>query len=172
MNWSDVGKWISDNAAPGAALVGSLLTGNVPAAVAAGVALVGSATGQATPENALLSLQNDPATMIRLKELALQEAESVRKHIEAIELARLQDAQAEQAETAKVTISGDNAEDVVVRRTRPIQSSLSLCAAIAYVFHSQAPSVEILAALLALPMAYAGLRQWGKREELRALATR
>ena len=31
MNWTDVGSWIKDNAGTGAALVGSLLTGNVPA---------------------------------------------------------------------------------------------------------------------------------------------
>ena len=37
MNWAEVGKWLKENAGIGATLVGSLLTGNVPGAVAAGV---------------------------------------------------------------------------------------------------------------------------------------
>jgi len=67
MNWKDVGGWLKDNAGSGTALVGSLLTGNVPGAVAAGVALVSSATGSTNPNDALAALQGDPTTMIRLK---------------------------------------------------------------------------------------------------------
>ena len=37
MNWSDVGDWIIGNAGNGFSLVGSLLTGNVAGAIAAGV---------------------------------------------------------------------------------------------------------------------------------------
>ena len=39
MNGAEVGKWPKESAGTGATLVGSLLTGNVPGAVAAGVAL-------------------------------------------------------------------------------------------------------------------------------------
>lgn len=45
MKWQDVGDWIKRNAGPGAALVGSLVTGNIPGAVAAGVSIVSGATG-------------------------------------------------------------------------------------------------------------------------------
>lgn len=88
MNWTDVGSWIKDNAAPGAALVGSLLTGNVPGAVAAGVALVSGATGTADPAAALQALQGDPSTMVRLRELANEEAASIRQHMQ--EMTRMQ----------------------------------------------------------------------------------
>jgi hypothetical protein len=53
MDWKDVGDWLQKNAGTGAALVGSLLVGNVPGAVAAGVSLVASASGHATPDAAL-----------------------------------------------------------------------------------------------------------------------
>lgn len=80
MDWKDVGAWIKDNAGAGAALVGSLLTGNIPGAVAAGVSLVSGATGEATPDKALLALQGDPATVLKLRELALQDEASIREH--------------------------------------------------------------------------------------------
>ena len=53
MNWSDVGSWLKTNAGTGTALIGSLLTGNVHGAIAAGVSLVSSATGQSDPQKAL-----------------------------------------------------------------------------------------------------------------------
>lgn len=65
MSWKEVGQWLKDNAPSGAALVGSLLTGNVPGAVAAGVSLVASATGSTDPAQSLKQLQNDPATLVR-----------------------------------------------------------------------------------------------------------
>lgn len=162
MNWQDVGNWLKGNAGTGAALVGSLLTGNVPGAVAAGMALVSSATGTTDAAAALHALQNDPATMIRLKELALQDEASIREHVRAMAEMELLDAQAEHATTQATIQSGDNAEDKFVRRTRPGQSWLSLFAALAYVFTRDNPSMEITALLLTLPWAYAGLRQVGK----------
>lgn len=39
-DWGKVGGWLKDNAGTGAALVGSLLTGNAPGAIAAGISLV------------------------------------------------------------------------------------------------------------------------------------
>lgn len=162
MNWSDVGDWLKNNAGTGAALVGSLLTGNVPGAVAAGVALVSGATGQNDPAKALAQLQTDPATVVRLRELAVQEEVSIREHIRAMTEAELKDKQAEHQQTQETIRSGDNAEDAFVRRTRPAQSWVSLFAALAYVFMNKEPSVEILLLLLTLPWAYAGLRQIGK----------
>jgi hypothetical protein len=162
MSWSDVGGWLKNNAGSGAALVGSLLTGNVPGAVAAGVALVSSATGTNDPAQALAKLQSDPATTLRLRELAVQEEASIREHIRSIEEVRLRDAQEEHRQTQETVRSGDNVDDPFVRRTRPAQSWISLLAALVYVFINNTPSVEILLLLLALPWTYAGLRQIGK----------
>lgn len=168
MDWKDVGSWLKDNAGTGAALVGSLLTGNVPGAVAAGVSLVTGATGEATPDKVLATLQTDPATVVRLRELAVQDEASIRDHIRAMTEAELKDVQAEHAETQATIRAGDAAEDVFVRRTRPAQAWLSLIAAIAYIFAIKDPSVEIALLLLTLPWAYAGLRQVGKWVDVRA----
>lgn len=168
MDWKDVGSWLKDNAGAGAALVGSLLTGNAPGAVAAGVSLVTGATGEATPERVLASLQTDPATVVRLRELASQDEASVREHIRAMTELELKDAQAEHAETQDTIRAGDIAADRFVRWTRPGQSWLSLTAALAYVFHTPAPSVDVVMLLLTLPWAYAGLRQFGKWADVRA----
>ncbi|MCB1699707.1 MAG: hypothetical protein KDI14_02555 [Halioglobus sp.] len=162
MDWGDVGKWIKGNAGTGASLVGSLLTGNVPGAVAAGVALVNSATGRSDPGDVLDALQTDPATLVRLKELAYENEASIRKHLEDMTRLQLEDVQREHHETQETIRSGDNAEDKLVRRTRPLQSWLSLLAAIIYVFTVKNVDVTVLGLLLALPWAYAGLRQVGK----------
>jgi len=162
MDWKSVGEWIKGNAGTGAALVGSLLTGNVPAAIAAGVSLVSSATGSTDPNQALLQLQTDPATLVRLKELAVQDEANIRAHIEAITALELADAQAEHHETQETIRAGDKAEDRFVRWTRPGQSWVSLVAALIYGLNSATPSPEILLIMLALPLAYAGLRQVGK----------
>lgn len=170
MSWKEVGQWLRDNAGSGATLVGSLLTGNVPAAVAAGVSLVASATGSDDPVRALEQLQTDPATVVKLRELANANEASIRGHLERLELARLQDIQAEHHETQDTIRSSDRAEDSFVRRTRPGQSWVSLFGALAYVFSSPSPDALILGALLTLPLAYAGLRTGDKG--VMALATR
>jgi hypothetical protein len=160
--WGKVGSWIKDNAGTGAALVGSLLTGNVPGAIAAGVSLVSGATGTDDPDIALQQLQGNPDAIIRLKELAAQEEQSIRRHIEEMHRLNLEDKQKSHS-TAQATIqAGDRADDRFVRWTRPGQSWVCLAAAIAYVFYDDSPDLMILGALLTLPWAYAGLRQVGK----------
>lgn len=134
MNWSDVGSWLKNNAGSGAALVGSLLTGsNVPGAVAAGVALVGSATGTNDPAKALAALQGDPATVLKLRELAVQEEASIREHVRAMEEMRLKDEQAAHAEQQQTILAGDSAEDEYVRHTRPMMARQSWYATMIYV---------------------------------------
>lgn len=133
MNWSDVGNWLKDNAGTGAALVGSLLTGNVPGAVAAGVALVGSATGTNDPAKALAALQGDPATVLKLRELAVQEEASIREHIRTMEEMRLNDEQAAHEQQQLTIRGGDTAEDEYVRHTRPMMARQSWYATMAYV---------------------------------------
>lgn len=162
MNWSGVGDWIKDNAGRGASLVGSLLTGNVAGAVAAGVSLVSGATGTSDPEQALAALQNDPLTVVKLKELAIQDEANIREHIRLMEELKLKDAQASHEQTQTTIRAGDVAEDPFIRRTRPGQSWVSLFAALLYVFVTDKPDVTILGLLLTLPWAYAGLRQIGK----------
>lgn len=176
MDWKDVGAWLRDNAGAGAALVGSLLTGNIPGAVAAGVSLVSGATGEANADKALAVLQADPAAMLKLREMALAEQAQIREHIRAMEELRLKDAQAEHEQTQQTIRAGDAAEDSFVRRTRPAQSWASLIAAFSYIGYclaaSKPISLDVLMALLALPWAYAGLRQIGKGIDSMASAKR
>lgn len=159
--WNNVGDWIKANAGPGAALIGSLLTGNVPGAVAAGVAMVSGVTGTADPEAALGTLRNNPEAVVRLRELAVQEEQSIRNHIQEMTRLELEDAQHEHATTQATVKAGDRAQDRFVRWTRPGQSWISLIVALCYAF-SKNPDSYVLGLLLALPFAYAGLRQVGK----------
>ena len=162
INWSDVGDWLKENAGTGAALVGGLLTGNVPVAVAAGVSLVTGATGEASPAKVLATFQNDPATVIKLRELAVKDEDNIRKHIEEMTRLELEDKQKAHETTQKTIRNADNSEDILVRWTRPLQSWMSLCFAGAYVGYSKVIDIAVLGLLLSLPFAYAGLRQLGK----------
>lgn len=162
MDWKTVGGWLKDNAGTGATLIGSLLTGNVPGAVAAGVSLVSGATGTDDPAKAFQALQTNPDALVKLKELYYQNEADIRAHIAKMTELRLQDQQDEHEQTQKTIRSGDSAEDEFVRRTRPAQSWISLIAALMYVFINETPDLTILMALLTLPWAYAGLRQIGK----------
>jgi len=172
MTWKDVGGWLKEHAPAGASLVGSLLTGNIPGAIAAGVALVSSATGTDDPQKALASLQQDPATVAKLQELANAERDSIRKHLEEMTRLQLQDAQSEQAETQKTVRAGDVAEDPFVRRTRPAQSWLSLIAGIAFVFfYAPHPDPQVLMILFGFPATYMGLRgvdKWRRVGQVKA----
>jgi len=160
--WDKVGDFLKQNAAQGVGLVGAILTGNIPAAVAAGVTMVAQATGTTDPSEALAQLQGNPETMIKLKQLANERDAEINRHIEAQELMRLEDQQREHTETQTTIRAGDKADDKFIRWTRPGQSWLSLLAAIIYAFTSQAPNEYILMLLLTLPFTYAGLRQLGK----------
>lgn len=160
--WKSVGEWLKANAGHTVGLVGGLLTGNAPMAVAAGAALVSSATGTTDPAEALARLQADPATLVRLKELQLQNEADIRAHTQRMLELELADKQAEHHETQATIRSGDNAEDTFVRRTRPGQAWVALFAALGYVFSRESPDWDILMALLALPLVYAGLREVGK----------
>lgn len=172
MKWSDVGDWIKGNAGSGAALVGSLLTGNIPGAVAAGVALVGSATGQNDPTKALEALQTNPETVLKLKELAFKEEDSIRQHIRAMEEMRLKDEQAAHAEQQQTIRSGDQAEDEYVRHTRPMMARQSWYATMVYVIgfeglkaadvFKMGASWDLAMILIAPAAAYLGFRSLDK----------
>ena len=172
MNWSGVGDWLKKNAGTGAALVGSLLTGNIPGAVAAGVSLVGSATGTNDPAKALEALQTDPATVLKLRELAVQEEASIREHIRAMEEMRLKDEQAAQAEQQQTIRSGDSSEDEYVRHTRPMMARQSWYATMVYVIGFEAlkalklfevgASWDLAMIVMAPAAAYLGFRSLDK----------
>lgn len=165
--WRKVGNWLKDNATEGAALVGSLLTGNVAGAVAAGAAMVSSATGSNDPSEVLAKLQNDPSTVIRLKELANEENQRVRDHIEEMERLELEDRQLEHSETQKTIRAGDTSTDEKIRMVRPTMAKQSWVSTIGYCigcFGVQAITGEsifeaFIAATLSAPAwAYLGLR--------------
>lgn len=167
-SWNKVGRWLKSNASEGAALVGSLLTGNVPGAIAAGVSMVSSVTGKTDPQEVLDALATNPNNVVELKKLALEENKSVREHLETMTRLEMEDEQNSHHETQETIRAGDKAEYWFVKITRPGQSWLSLIGALGYVGFciSATPIIAvdfmILSAMLALPMSYAGLRQIGK----------
>lgn len=172
MSWSQVGEWLKGNAGTGAALVGSLLTGNLPGAVAAGVSLVSSATGTVNPAEALVSLQNDPTTVIKLKELALAEETSIREHIRVMHELELKDEQAAHSEQQTTIRAGDATGDEYVRHTRPRMARQSWYATAAYVVLFEAfktfevtttgANLELAMLLMAPAAAYLGFRSLDK----------
>lgn len=162
MNWQDVGGWLKNNAGTGAALVGSLLTGNVGGAIAAGVSLVSSATGTDDPTQAMEVLKNDPQAIVRLKELYYQNEAHIREQHRLTVEAQLLDSQKEHHETQDTIREGDKSEDSFIRRTRPGQSWTALFGAIGYVFVNNEPDVWVLFLLLTPTLTYMGLRGWDK----------
>lgn len=168
MSWKEVGNWLKGNAGNGAALVGSLLSGNVLGAVSAGAAMVSGVTGTTDPAESLRRMQADPSLIIELEKVKNEREEEVNRHLETVMLAELEDAQKEHEQTQLTVRNGDNAEGNI-KWVRPLQSTASLVSAIVYVFMAETVSFEILGLLLALPWGYAGLRQIGKWKEAPSL---
>lgn len=171
MNWDTVGEWLKQNAGTGAMLVGSLLTGNAPGAVAAGISLISSATGTTDPAAALQQLQTDPATMVRLKELAFQNEASIRDHIRVMEEMRLKDLQDAHQQQQKTIQTGDNSNDEYVRRTRPKMARQSWYSTMAYIFlfegakqlgQGSGASWDLALVLMSPAGAYLGFRTFDK----------
>jgi hypothetical protein len=174
MNWSDVGTWIEKNAGPVASVIGTMVGGPIPAAVAAGVKLIAAATGKADPAGALQAFQTDPATVVRLQELANAAQEANLAHIEKMAEVEAQDAQASQREAQQTIRAADAATDPFVRRARPKQAYLYTFAAILYPFacllmHATIESF-VLGTLMAYPIGYAGFRWNEKTTFMRAQA--
>lgn len=159
MSWGKVGDWIKDNAGTGASLIGSLLTGNVLGAVSAGVSLVSGATGTDNPVLALQELKTNPDAMIKLKELYYKNEDSIRKHIETMALAELEDKQKEHETTSKVIIEGQkNAEGWFEKNSRPAMAWVSLIFSGIYV--SECLSTDTTINFLALSVLSAGYLAW------------
>jgi hypothetical protein len=171
MTWSDVGGWIKNNAGTGAALVGSLLTGNVPGAVAAGVSLVSTATGTTNPSAALEALHGNPETILKLKELALKNEDEIRKHIQEMTRLKLEDKQKEHSTQQETIKEGDKASDEYVRHTRPMMARQSWWGGAIYIFVMEilkscglgdGADVYLAGVILSPAMAYMGFRTWDK----------
>lgn len=166
--WSAVGDWLKDNAGTGASLVGHLLTGNVPGAVAAGVALVTSATGESDPEKALARMQNDPATLLELKKLAYADAANIRQHTQEMarqqferEAKQLADQQHQHEQQQRTIRAGDKAQDKFVRWTRPGQAWFFSFVSVAWAFVTRCDTdleLYVLMVFISYPAAYAGFR--------------
>lgn len=173
MTWSDVGDWLKNNTGSGVALVGSLLTGNIPGAIAAGVSLVSTATGTSDPLKALNQLQSDPATVVRLKELASQEEQNIREHIRAMTELEYKDRQAEQEEQQSTIRTGDTASDEYVRHTRPMMARQSWYATVVYIigfellkalkFTIIGADMNLAMIIIAPAAAYLGFRTFDKK---------
>ena len=172
MDWKEVGTWLKDNAGKGAALVGALLTGNIPAAVASGVSLVTSATGESSPEKVLESLQTSPENLVRLRELAVEDEENIRKHIRELAELEYSDAQSRHHETQETIRQGDQSSDEYVRRTRPRMARQSFYVGSGYVCVMEflmnafdvgmGASLELAGLLFSPALTYLGLRTWDK----------
>ena len=172
MSWQKVGDWLKDNADTGVALVGSLLTGNVKGVVAAGAALVSSATGTTDPLKAMQALQTSPETMLKLQELAQKEAQSIRDNLAKLEEMRLNDGQQEHAQTQETIRGGDNSDDEYTRRTRPMIARHGWYAGLAYLFIFEGASAfgfiktganfDLLMLVFTMPWTYMGARMVNK----------
>jgi predicted permease len=158
MDWSKVGGWIKDNGLP---IVGSLLTGGTTAAIATGVSLLQSATGETEPDKVMASLKNNPEAMIRLKELTVKDDDNIRQHLAKMEELKLTDKQLEHEQTQLTIRNGDqlNGKKAWVR---PTHSTISLVFAMFYAYNNPNIDVYVLGLFLALPFTYGGLRTFDK----------
>lgn len=178
MKWAKVGQWLKDNAGAGTALIGSLLSGNVPGALAAGVSLVSGATGTNDPEQALAALQTDPTALVKLKELYYQNEADVRRHLETTARLEFEDEQQRHSQTQQTIRAGDTALDERIRWTRPKMAKESWIATIGYclgcfgvlaITGDDIFSIAIAGILSSPAWAYLGLRTGDKVAQAWAL---
>lgn len=168
MSWSKVGDFLKDNSGKGVALIGSLLTGNIPAAISAGASMVMSATGHAEPASALNELMTNPESMSKLKELQFKNESDIRKHLEEMTRLELEDKQSEHETTSNVIINGQRvAEKGFEKLSRPLMAWISLLATIAYAFYGMTndKTIDILVLTIVSGgyFAWMGLRSRDKR---------
>lgn len=159
--WGKVGSFLKEFGGDGASIVGSLLMGNVQGAISKGVAMVQEATGKDDPDEAMNVLKNDPQSIVRLKEIALEEKINLREHLAKTKEMELRDKQSSHSETQKTIRAGDQIPGAS-KWVRPVHATISLLALIYYALTSPTPSLEVLVILSALPLAYSGLRTLDK----------
>lgn len=168
MEWKDVGEWLSKNGKGLVGLAGAVATGNVPAGVSAVASMVAEATGENSPQSALDSLKSDPASMVKLQEIAATRESDIRLHHRETLRLQLEDQQKAHKEQQDTIRNGDSSSDEYVRHTRPMMARQSWYATAAYVFlgyvmkatgvTQDAISIEVALLLLAPAGAYLGFR--------------
>lgn len=158
MEWSEIGNWIKGNGLP---IVASLLTGGTSAALATGISLIQTATGEVEPDKAMLSLQNNPDALIRLKELTFNNEADIRKHLTANAQMILDDKNNEHKQAQSTVQNGDNAKGNI-KWVRPSHATISLIFAMYYASTATVIEFNTLALFLALPFTYGGLRTLDK----------
>ncbi len=161
MSWDKVGQFLSENVQNGVGLIGSLLTGNVPGAVSAGIAMVSQATGTVDPDMALEQLVNSPDSMLALKRIQLEKRIEINRHIEVMTKAELEDKQKEHTTTQATIQNSDNSEGLI-KWNRPLQAWFMLFVASLYLFKADVVQWEILTVILTIPFSYNGLRSIDK----------
>lgn len=157
MSWDKVGDFIKDNAGAGASILGALLTGGSTAAISSAISIVAGVTGTTEPDKALAALKNSPNLMMELEVAKLKRETEIDKHV--FDMAKISSGEHEQ--TQLTVRNGDNQKGAI-KWVRPLHATVSLVAAIAYVFNAATVDWMVLTALLALPTSYAGLREFGK----------
>jgi len=175
MRWEDVGGWLRSNGGSLLGLAGAVATGNIPAGVAAVASMVAEATGETSPSAALAKLQTDPATLVKLEEIAKRDEADIRLHHRELLRLTLEDAQKAHEQQQLTIRSGDNAEDEYVRHTRPKMARQSWYATMSYVIlfeglklsgaFSSGASLELAMVLIAPAGAYMGFRTWDKQRK-------
>lgn len=178
MEWRDVGAWLTKNAGGLVALAGSVATGNIPAGVAAVASMVTEATDERDPARALQRLMTDPATMVKLEEIARRDEADIRAHHRELLRLNLEDEQAEHREQQQTIRAGDASEDAYVRHTRPLMARQSWYATMAYCLLAElakfvlkawkgielpGASWDVAMILVAPSAAYIGFRTFDKR---------
>lgn len=107
MEWSDVGRVIG-KAAP---VLGSILVGNIPGAIAGAASLVSSELGcEPTPESVNAAIQADPQALVKLKELEVRKLEILTQYNVQVAQAQTAQFQAEsqrigQAQSREITLA-------------------------------------------------------------------
>ena len=171
-DWKKLGDWLTQNAGQSVALIGSLLTGNVPSAIALGSSLIAKATGNDDPDIAMEVLKQRPETMVRLKELALEQENTLRDHFYRMRELELQDASSEHRQTQETIRNGDSSPNPEAAKVRPWMAMWSFLATLFYIFlfellevfyHGQGSSLELVILISAPAWAYMGLRTLDKR---------
>jgi len=132
MSWEGVGSWLKNNTGGLLGLAGAVVTGNLPAGVAAVASMVTEATGETDPAKALAKLQASPETLVKLEEIAKANEQDLRKHHRYMLHLELEDRQKQHSEQQQTIRAGDTANDETVRLTRPTMAKQSWAATIAY----------------------------------------
>jgi len=165
--FGDIASFLGKNGGKILGMAGSVLTGGVPAGVAAVTTMIAEATGSSDMNKAFVALQNDPKTLERLKALAHADVVNLRAHHQEMERLRLEDQQKAHAEQQATIRAGDTASDEYVRKTRPMIARQSWWATIIYIIgfelgkafgYGDGAVMELALTLIAPAGAYLGFR--------------